>query len=203
MESRSPVVPIEEMIKDPVRSRRDAFILIPLLMLAAATAELGMGRKIWGIAGDAGLWSGDIWSSHNSQFLFDPYTFTHITHGILLYAFLSLAFKTVPVSTRLLLAVGLESIWEVFENTTLVIERYRAETISLNYYGDSVMNSMGDILACITGFFLAFRLPKRLTVLGTVALEILLVVWTRDNLALNLVMLIHPSRAIRVWQLGQ
>jgi len=191
------------MIQDALRSRRDAFILIPIVMLAAAAAELGMGRKLWGISGTPGLWSGDIWSSHNSQFLFDPYTFTHITHGVLLYAVLTLAFKTLPVSTRLLLAVGLESVWEVFENTTLVIERYRAETISLNYYGDSIVNSMGDILACMIGFILASRLPKRVTALGAVGLEILLVVWTRDNLALNLVMLIHPSRAIRIWQIGR
>ena len=191
------------MIRDPLRSRRDAFILIPIVMLAAAAAELGMGRKLWGISGTPGLWSGDIWSSHNSQFHFDPYTFTHITHGVLLYAVLTLAFKTLPVSTRLLLAVGLESVWEVFENTTLVIERYRAETISLNYYGDSIVNSMGDILACMIGFVLASRLPKRVTALGAVGLEILLVVWTRDNLAINLVMLIHPSRAIRIWQIGR
>ena len=191
------------MIQRPLQSRRDALILMPLVMLTAAAAEFAMGRKVWGVGGRPGLWSGDIWSSHNSQFLFDPYTFTHITHGILLYAFLTLTFKTLPVSTRLLLAVGLESAWEVLENTTMVIERYRAETISLNYYGDSVMNSMGDILACMTGFVLASRLPKRVTILGAVGLEILLVVWTRDNLALNLVMLIQPSRAIRIWQLGQ
>ena len=191
------------MIQRPLQSRRDALILMPLVMLTAAAAEFAMGRKVWGVGGRPGLWSGDIWSSHNSQFLFDPYTFTHITHGILLYAFLTLTFKTLPVSTRLLLAVGLESAWEVLENTTMVIERYRAETISLNYYGDSVMNSMGDILACMTGFVLASRLPKRVTALGAVGLELLLVVWTRDNLALNLVMLIHPSRAIRIWQLGQ
>src|SRR5262245_35284053 len=200
LEPGSPSVTIEEMIQDPLRSGRDSFLFIPLLMLAAAAAELGMGRKVWGIGGTAGLWSGDIWSSHNSQFLFDPYTFTHITHGILLYAVLSLAFKKLPVSTRLLLAVGLESAWEVLENTTMIIERYRAETISLNYYGDSVVNSMGDILACMTGFIFASRLPKRVTILGAVGLELLLVIWTRDNLALNLVMLIHHSRAFRLWQ---
>jgi hypothetical protein len=174
-----------------------------MLMFAAAIVEFWMGRKLWGTSGVAGLWSGDIWSSHNSQFLFDPYTFTHITHGVLLYALLSVAAKRLPVSTRLLLAVGLESAWEVLENTNMVIERYRTETISLNYYGDSVVNSMGDILACLLGFTLAYRIPKRASILGTVALEILLVLWTRDNLALNLVMLIHPSRAIRLWQLGQ
>jgi len=203
MEPRSRFVTTEKMMQDALRSRRDPFILIPLVMLAAAGAEFSMGRKLWGIGGTPGLWSGDIWSSHNSQFLFDPYTFTHITHGILLYALLSVVFKTLPVSTRLLLAVGLESAWEVLENTTMVIERYRAETISLNYFGDSVANSMGDILACMIGFVLASRLPKRLTIMAAVGLEILLVVWTRDNLALNLVMLIHPSRAIRIWQLGQ
>ena len=172
-------------------------------MLTAAAAELSMGRKFWGIGGVAGLWSGDIWSSHNSQFLWDPYTFTHLTHGVLFYGLLCVAFKVLPLSTRFLIAVGLESAWEVLENTDMVIERYRAETISLNYYGDSVLNSMGDILACMLGFYLASRLPKRITLAGTIALEILLVLWTRDNLALNLVMLIHPSRALRTWQLGQ
>jgi len=170
-------------------------------MVAAAAAELAMGRRIWGVGGIPGFWSGDIWSSHNSQFLFDPYTFTHITHGVLLYGLLSIVCRGLPVSTRLLIAVGVESTWEVLENTTMVIERYRAETISLNYYGDSIVNSMGDVLACVLGFTLASRMPKRVSVVGTVALEILLLLWTRDNLALNIVMLIHPSRAIQIWQL--
>jgi len=189
------------MIPRPVTSRRDLFVLVPLLMLSAAIAEFAMGRKIWGVSGTPGLWSGDIWSSHNSQFLFDPYTFTHITHGVLLYGLLSIVCRGLPVSTRLLIAVGVESTWEVLENTTMVIERYRAETISLNYYGDSIVNSMGDVLACVLGFTLASRMPKRVSVVGTVALEILLLLWTRDNLALNIVMLIHPSRAIQIWQL--
>ena len=190
------------MMSRLVTSRRDLFVLVPLLMLSAAIAEFAMGRKVWGVSGTPGLWSGDIWSSHNSQFPFDPYTFTHITHGVLLYGLLSIVCNGLPVSTRLLIAVGLESTWEVLENTSMVIERYRAETISLNYYGDSIVNSMGDILACLLGFTLACRMPKRVSILGTVALELLLVLWTRDNLALNIVMLIHPSRAIRMWQLG-
>jgi hypothetical protein len=179
------------------------FIGVPVLMLAAAAAEFWMGRRLWGTGGKVGLWSGDVWSGHNSQFLIDPYTFTHITHGVLFYGLLAFAFKVLPLRTRLLMAVGMESAWEVLENTSMVIERYRADTISLNYYGDSIVNSMGDILACLLGFVLASRLPRRATVAGTVALEILLVLWTRDNLTLNLVMLIHPSRAIRVWQLGR
>src|SRR5262247_3848902 len=147
---------------------------IALLTLIAAVTEYSMGRKPWGVSGTPGLWSGDIWSSHNSQFLFDPYTFTHITHGVLFYALLSTAFKALPLSTRFLIAVGLEGAWEVLENTDMVIQRYRIETISLNYYGDSVVNSMGDILACMLGFYLASRLPKRITVAGTIAVEILL-----------------------------
>jgi len=172
-------------------------------MLTAAVAEFAMGRKIWGVGGSPGVWSGDIWSSHNSQFVADPYSFTHVTHGILFYGLLSLAFGSLPVRTRLLITVALESAWEVLENTSFIIERYRAETISLNYYGDSIVNSMADILACMLGFFLASRLPNRVTVCAVVALEVLLVIWTRDNLAINILMLIHPSSAVRVWQLAR
>ena len=119
------------------------------------------------------------------------------------YALLTVAFRNFPAMSRLLIATGLEAGWEVLENTNFIIQRYRAETISLNYFGDSIVNSVGDILACIAGFTLASRLPKRVTIIGTIALELLLAVWIRDNLTLNLVMLIHPNRAIRTWQLGQ
>ena len=172
-------------------------------MILAAVSQAAMGRKLWGTGGKPGLWSGDIWSEHNSQYLADPYSFTHVTHGVLLYGLTAIAFRGMPVSARLTVAVLAESAWEVIENTNLVIDRYRAETISLNYYGDSIMNSMADILACMLGFVLASRLPKRITILGTVALEVLLLFWTRDNLALNILMLVHPSQAVRLWQLGR
>jgi hypothetical protein len=176
---------------------------IVLIMLSAAIVELWMGRGIWGTAGVAGLWSGNINSQHNSQFLVDPYSFTHVSHGILLYAILTIAFRKWPVARRFALAVALEGAWEILENTDFIINRYRAETISLNYFGDSIVNSMGDILACMFGFFLASRLPKRATLAVTLALEVGLLFWTRDNLTLNIVMLIHPSRVIRSWQLGR
>jgi hypothetical protein len=172
-------------------------------MLGAAVAEFRMGRQLWGRDGTAGLWSGDIWSTHNSQFLADPYSLTHITHGVLIYGLLWLVLKKVRIPTRLFVAVGLESIWEVLENTNTVIERYRTVTISLNYYGDSIVNSMGDIVACILGFLLASRLPNRVTIAGTIALEILLLIWTRDNLTLNVIAFIHPSRALTLWQMGK
>ena len=173
------------------------------LLTLTAIAEFALGRSTWGIGGIPGIWSGDINSEHNSQFLFDPYTLTHVTHGVLLYALVTLMFGRLPLASRLLIAIGLECGWEVFENTSFTIERYRAETISLNYYGDSIANSLCDVLASIAGFLLVSRLPKRLTILSVAVIEILLVVWTRDNLTLNVIMLIHPSAAIRAWQLGR
>ena len=178
-------------------------LLVSILMMLGCRCGIVHGPAIVGSRGKPGLWSGDIWSEHNSQYLTDPYTITHITHGILFYGLLSLVLKNLPVRTRLLVAAGMESAWEVVENSAPVIERYRAETISLNYYGDSVVNSLGDILACILGFFLASRLPKRATIIGTIALEILLAVIIRDNLSLNILMLIRPSRTVRMWQLGK
>ena len=168
-----------------------------------AAAEFAMGRKLWGISGEPGVWSGNIESSHNSQFMFDPYTFSHITHGVLWYGLLSLIAKRLPVGARFVAAVALECAWEVFENTDLVIQRYRAATISLNYYGDSVMNSMCDIGASLVGFMLAAILPTRVTLIAVIALEIGLALWIRDSLLLNVLMLVRPVQAIRSWQLGK
>jgi|SRR5579883_342996 len=184
------------------RTVRIRLLTMALLMSCAAGVEYWMGRRPWGIAGVPGLWSGNIWSEHNSQFFLDPYTFTHILHGVMFYALLSVLFRNLPVMTRLVIATGVECGWEILENTNFIIERYRAETVSLNYFGDSIVNSMGDILACITGFTLAYRLPIRVTIIGTVLTELMLALWIRDNLLLNLIMLIHPSPAIRMWQLG-
>jgi hypothetical protein len=178
-------------------------ISLVILMMLAAALEFSEGRRLWGSDGTPGVWSGDIWSNHNSQYLTDPYTFTHITHGILLYGILSVSAGRLATSTRMIVAVVLESAWEVLENTDWVIERYRSETISLNYYGDSILNSMGDIVSCMLGFLFASRLSKRVTIITAVALEIVLLFWTRDNLSLNILMLIRPSRAIRMWQLGK
>jgi len=168
----------------------------------AAIAELAMGRKIWGISSEPGIWSGDVNSSHNSQFLTDPYTFSHITHGVLFYGLFWMVARRLPVRTRALMTVIVEAAWEIFENTDMIIQRYRAATISLHYYGDSVMNSMCDILACVVGFGLAYLLPARVSIVAVVVLEIFLALWIRDGLLLNIVMLIHPVHAIRIWQAG-
>jgi hypothetical protein len=172
------------------------------IILTAALTEFAMGRKLWGIGGQPGIWSGNVQSAHNSQYMTDPYTFSHITHGVLLYALLKLIAPGLPAGARLLLAIAGESLWEVIENTDLVIERYRAATISLHYYGDSVVNSMCDILACLTGYALAARLPVRVTVIGAVAMEAGLAWFIRDSLFLNILMLVHPIGTIRTWQMG-
>jgi hypothetical protein len=169
----------------------------------AGAAEFAMDRKLWGVSGEPGIWSGDIWSSHNSQYMTDPYTFSHITHGVLWYGLLALVANKLPVRVRFILAVALECAWEVFENTDMVIQRYRAATISLNYYGDSVMNSMCDILTAVLGFILAAMLPTRVTLIGVIVLEVALALWIHDSLLLNVLMLIRPIRAIRTWQLAK
>jgi hypothetical protein len=170
------------------------------ILALAGALELAMGRKIWGISGQPGIWSGDINSPHNSQYLTDPYSFSHLTHGILLYGITWPFARKVSRAGRALIALALEATWEVFENTNMVIERYRAATISLHYYGDSVMNSMCDILTCMAGFALAAILPTRVTIIAVLVLEIGLALWIRDSLLLNIVMLIHPFATVRAWQ---
>lgn len=168
----------------------------------AAAAEFAMGRKLWGSGGRPGIWSGDVLSEHNSQYMIDPYTFSHVTHGVLLYGICAGAAPRRPVRLRAMLAVALECAWEIVENTDFVIERYRAETISRHYYGDSVMNSMCDIAAALSGFMLASILPRRISAAAVIALETALAFWIRDGVFLNVLMLLYPSPAIRAWQRG-
>jgi hypothetical protein len=175
---------------------------VVIVISLAATVELSSGRLPWGPSGSPGLWSGDAWGPESSQRLADPYTLTHLLHGAGLYGLLHVAAAGQPVAARLVVAVVVESAWEVLENSGPVIERYRTATASQDYRGDSILNSVGDILACIVGFLLAWRLPTRTTVIGAVAIELLLALWIRDGLLLNILMLAHPMRAVRTWQLG-
>lgn len=175
-------------------------LVVVAIALTTALIELWMGRLPWGPDGRFGWWEGNIWSSEQSQRFADPYVFSHLTHGFLFYWLLWLVARRVPVSTRFLGAVLLEASWEILENSPLIIDRYRAVTISLGYVGDSVLNSMSDLLMAGLGFLLASRLPARVSIAIVLAMEIGTAWWVRDNLTLNIIMLTWPIDAIRAWQ---
>lgn len=183
------------------RLLRKTLLVVALIILLAAGLELFMGRTLFYAHGPIRLWSGNVWSDQNSQQLADPYTFTHITHGVLLYFLVWLIARRLPLKARFVIVIALEAAWEVFENTSFVINRYRTATLSLDYYGDSVLNSVGDMLAAGIGFGLAAKLPTYATVMGVIILEIVLALWIRDGLLLNMVMLTYPVPAIKTWQL--
>ena len=163
-----------------------------------------MGRIWWCNCGETFLWSGDIVSTHNSQHLFDPYSFTHVLHGIALYGilWLLLGSSTTPAS-RAVIVIAIESAWEIFENTSFVIERYRETTVSLDYYGDSILNSLSDIVACFGGIIVAMTAPVWASAAIIVIVEVALLIWIRDSLLLNIVMLVLPLDAIKDWQMSR
>jgi hypothetical protein len=146
------------------------------------------------------LWSGDPWSSDNSQHLLDPYSFTHVLHGFVFCGLVALVLPRLTEVWQLWFAVSIEAVWEVFENSEFVIRRYREETAALGYQGDTIVNSLADILLCGLGFVLAHRLGFRRTFALFVLTEITLAIWIRDNLSLNVLMLIYPIEAVKVWQ---
>ena len=160
-----------------------------------------MGRLLLGPDGRFGWLETDIWSSTLSQRVFDPYSPSHVIHGLLFYALLWMVARQYPMRRRFVAAMLLEAAWEVLENSPVIIDRYREVTIALGYVGDSVLNSISDILMMAIGFGLAARLPVRWSVAIAVALELVVLAVYRDNLTLNVIMLVSPNEAIKTWQM--
>jgi hypothetical protein len=185
-----------------MRTRRSVILAATAIVSAAAAIQLTMGRVAICQCGYIKLWHGVVNSAENSQHVTDWYTFSHVIHGIGFFGLLWLAARRTSVRNRFLAAVFLEAAWEVFENTPFVIDRYRTATIALDYYGDSLVNSVSDIGAMMCGFWIARRLPVWGSVALVLTLEVFVVVMIRDNLTLNIVMLLYPLDAIRRWQAG-
>jgi hypothetical protein len=181
------------------------FILVSIGIIAVFAVILFlMGQPTICECGYVKFWHGVTASSENSQHISDWYTFSHIIHGFVFYWFLWLLGKRWPLfkyfGFALILALLAETAWEIFENTDFIINRYREVTISLDYYGDSVINSVSDVLFMALGFFAAWRLPVWVTLALLVVMELFVGFWIRDNLTLNIIMLIHPLEAILQWQ---
>lgn len=171
-----------------------------LLILLAASIEAAMGRSMFGPDGAFGWWDGNIWGAENSQRVADIYSLTHFLHGIIFYFLLWLVARKLPVPARLLLAIAIEGAWEIAENSPIIIDRYRAVTVSLGYVGDSVLNSACDVVFMAFGFLFASRVMASISVATILASELFCLWLVRDNLALNIIMLIHPIESIRLWQ---
>jgi hypothetical protein len=180
-----------------------AYVLLGLGVIAMAAFILhAMGQPLICRCGMVKLWQGEVMGAENSQQLADWYSPSHLIHGLLFYALLWLTARHRPLGLRALIALLIECAWEILENSPIIIDRYREATISLGYRGDSVINSVSDVVFMLVGFALAARLPVAVSIALAILLEIGVGYIIRDNLTLNIIMLIWPLEAIRSWQTG-
>ena len=175
-----------------------ATVLVLLALIALLHAE---GRIFVCACGHFAVWVSDWCSSNTSQQLLDPYSFTHVLHGFLFFWLITLLFKRMPRAWQFLLAMLLESAWEVFENTSFVINKYRTETAALGYQGDTIVNSLGDLACALLGFLVARQLGVRRSLIVFVLVEVVLILWIHDSLLLQILMLVRPIEAIKLWQM--
>jgi hypothetical protein len=172
--------------------------LVLLLMVVSLRAE---GRMFLCTCGHFALWTSDTCSSNTSQQLLDPYSFTHVLHGFLFFWLIALLVRRMTSGWQVWLALLLEGAWEIFENTPFVIDKYRTETAALGYTGDTIVNSFGDLLCAFAGFMIARKLGLRWSLIVFVLVELFLIVWIRDSLLLQILMLVRPVEAIKLWQI--
>ena len=172
--------------------------LIVIAMVALLRVE---GRRFLCSCGYFAAWIGDTCSSNTSQQLFDPYSFTHVLHGFLFFWLIALLFRRIAPAWQFSLALLLEAAWEVFENTPFVIDKYRTETAALGYQGDTVVNSSGDLACALVGFLVARQLGVRRSLIVFALVELILIFWIHDSLLLQILMLVRPVEAIKLWQM--
>ena len=187
---------------DPSRPRHRTMISAVILVLATVAILRALGRSWWCACATPHIFVTAVWSSHNSQHLLDPYTFSHVQHGLLLYGLLAVVAPRIPIAGRAVIAIGIECAWEILENTHWIIDKYRESTVSVDYYGDSIVNSLSDIAACAIGFWIAATAPVAVSVAALVAVEAAMIMLIRDSLLLNVLMIIYPMEAIKTWQSG-
>jgi len=184
------------------RHRAMLWLIASLLLVLAVTAvALRLEGRLWICAcGTIKFWVGNTCSSDNSQHILDPFSFTHVLHGIAFFWIIAWLGARLRFSWQVVLAIAVEAGWEIFENTDFVINRYRTATAALGYTGDTVVNSLGDILCCLGGFLIARRLGYGRSLVLFLAIELILILWIKDSLLLQILMLISPVTVIKNWQ---
>ncbi len=181
---------------------------LPLILSVAAAILMVVlmrtqGRLWWCKLGDYAIYINEAWNSgHTSQHFLDPYAFTHVLHGVMFFWLAKLLFSHLSTAWQFFISISAEAAWEVFENTNYIIGKYRENTASLDYFGDSVFNSVGDLLACAFGFLIAFKLGWWKSLIFFLLVEIFLLLWIRDGLLLNILMLIYPLDSVKNWQMN-
>jgi len=183
-------------------SNKSKVWLVIAFVLTATVLQLHHQGRSWWCSCSGFLWTSNAWGSLTSQTFLDPYSFTHLLHGLMFCGVLTLLVRGLPGRWRFCLAIAIEAVWELIENTNTVIQHYRAATAALGYAGDTVMNSLGDIMCCGLGFMIARKLGWRRSLIVFFVTEAVLLIWIRDSLLLELIMLVAPVNAIRVWQMG-
>ncbi|WEX08806.1 DUF2585 domain-containing protein [Chelativorans sp. AA-79] len=177
------------------------FVVLAILALQAAVLA-AMGRLPICACGEVKLWYPDASGPETSQHLTDWYTISHFLHGLIFYFLFWMIAPRSPVWVRLCLAVGLEAIWEIAENTPMVIDRYRQSALAEGYFGDSIVNSLADTATAVLGFLFARVSPVWVSIVVLIAAELFVAYMIRDNLTLNIIQLVHPTEAISRWQTG-
>lgn len=190
-------------------SFRDYLFIFLGIIVVQILVLFFIGREAICTCGFIKLWEGDVMSASNSQQIADWYTFSHIMHGFIFYGFFVFISKKffgrvggLPLGLIFIGAVLLEVGWEIIENSTWIINYYRNNTVSLGYIGDSILNSVFDVIWMAIGFVMARKLPVWIIITLIVIFELMTGLIVRDGLLLNILMFIYPAEAIKVWQMA-